>query len=228
MEQLKIWDHFQNSEKAEGAFVNAEPRYEFIAKQVKSGATTLNIGVGRGGLESMLIKNGVLVSSLDPSEESIDRLRKQYDLGDRAQVGFSQEMPFKNEQFEVVIMSEVLEHLSDEVLQSTVKEVRRVLKPGGIFIGTVPANELLADNYVMCPHCGESFHRWGHVQSFSEFRLEEIMVKNELTVKRIEIRSFPDWRRAGIRNFVKNSIRYLLGRMGSPISSPHIFFVMQL
>ena len=224
MDQTKIWDHFQSHDEMGDAFINALPRYEFLAKQIKSGMTILNIGVGRGGLESILVKKRVVVYCLDPSEETIDRLRKQYDLGVRAQVGFSQSMPFQDSGFDVVIMSEVLEHLTDDVLHSTLGEIRRVLKPGGFFIGTVPANERLMDNQVVCPHCGELFHRWGHVQSFTLMRLRETLSSNNFTVQRIETRAFPDWHRGGVKNFIKTSLRYVLGRAGAPIASPSLFF----
>lgn len=224
MDQTKIWNHFQNNDKTGDAFIGALPRYEFLAKQIQSGMTILNIGVGHGALESILIKKGVVVNCLDPSEETIDRLRKQYDLGVRAQAGFSQSMPFQDSEFDVVIMSEVLEHLTDDVLHSTLGEVRRVLKSNGFFIGTVPANEILMDNHVVCPHCGKLFHRWGHMQSFSLFRLRETLSLKDFAVQRIETRAFPDWRRRGLKNFIKSSIRYVLGRIGSPIASPNIFF----
>lgn len=224
MNQTKIWDHFQNNEEMDAAFDKAFPRYEYIAQQVASRVSVLNIGVGRGGLENILLKKGALVSCLDPSESTIDRLRKQYQLGERAQVGFSQSMPFTDSQFDIVIMSEVLEHLSDEVLCSTLAEVRRVLKPDGRFIGTVPSNEALVDSRTVCPHCGEAFHRWGHLQSFSMARLRELLLRNNFAVLRTETRAFPNWRRGGWRNLVKNSIRYVLGRTGSPISSPNIYF----
>jgi SAM-dependent methyltransferase len=224
MNQKKIWDRFQNNEEMDGAFDDAYPRYEYIAQQVSSGVNVLNIGVGRGGLENILLKKGALVSCLDPSESTIDRLRKQYELGERAQVGFSQSIPFPDSNFDVVVMSEVLEHLSDEVLSSTLVEVRRVLKPDGRFIGTVPANEALLDNRTVCPHCGEVFHRWGHLQSFSTARLCKLLLVNNFAVLRTETRAFPDWRRSGWRSLVKSLIRYVLGRAGSPISSPNIYF----
>ena len=224
MDQSKIWDHFQNDDEAGDVFVNALPRYEFIAQRIASGMSVLNIGVGRGGLEAILIKKGAVVSCLDPSESTIDRLRKQYELGERARVGFSQAIPFPDSQFEVVVMSEVLEHLSDDVLNSTLVDVRRVLKPDGHFIGTVPANENLPDNGAMCPHCGKSFHRWGHLQSFSLIRLRELLLANSFSILRNETRAFPDWRRSGGKNIIKNSIRYVLGRAGSPIASPCIYF----
>lgn len=224
MDQTKIWDHFQNDDEIGDVFINAFPRYEFIAQQIASGMSVLNIGVGRGGLENILLKKGAVVSSLDPSESAIDRLRKQYELGERAQVGFSQSIPFPDGQFDVVVMSEVLEHLSNDVLNSTLVEVRRVLKPDGYFIGTVPANENLLDNRAVCPHCGGSFHRWGHVQSFSPMRLRELLLANNFAVRRNETRAFPDWRRSGWNNLIKSLIRYVLGRAGSPIASPNIYF----
>jgi SAM-dependent methyltransferase len=175
MEQTKIWDHFQNNDETVDAFVNARPRYEYIALQIASKKRVLNIGVGRGGLETILLTKGAVVSCLDPSEKSIASLRKQLALGDQAQVGYSQAIPFAEGQFDVVVMSEILEHLSDEVLCATLSEVSRVLAIGGRFIGTVPADENLSSSQVMCPHCGELFHRWGHIQAFSRSRLTQIL-----------------------------------------------------
>lgn len=183
MDQTKIWDYFQDDDAVGDTFINARPRYEYLARQVASGMHVLNIGVGRGGLENILLKKGVVVSCLDPSENAIDSLRKHYALGDRAQVGFSQAMPFRESQFDVVVMSEVLEHLGDDALNSTLVEVRRVIKPGGRFVGTVPADENLLENRVMCPHCGEPFHRWGHLQSFSEKRMAALLAEQFDTVR---------------------------------------------
>jgi predicted SAM-dependent methyltransferase len=96
-------------------------------------------------------------------------------LGDRAQVGYSQATPFTDHHFEVVVMSEVIEHLTDEELPATSKEVLRVLESGGRFIGTRPADENLLANQIMCPHCGRTSHRWGHIQTFNRNSLEQIL-----------------------------------------------------
>lgn len=183
MDQTKVWEYFQNDNEVGEVFNGARPRYQFLAEQIAPGLHTLNIGVGRGGLEAILVKKGVMVSCLDPCEATIERLRKNYALGDSAKVGFSQANPFPDGQFDVVVMCEVLEHLSDDVLHATLSEVRRVLKPGGRFIGTVPADENLLENRVMCPFCGESFHRWGHLQSFGEERLGVMLAEQFYKVK---------------------------------------------
>jgi SAM-dependent methyltransferase len=175
MDQERIWDYFQNDDEVGDAVFNARPRYEYVARQIAPGTHALNVGVGRGGLESVLLKKGVRVSALDPGEKSIERVRAQLGLGDSAKVGFSQAMPFANSEFDFVVMCEVMEHLSDDIIAASLVEVERVLKPGGRLVGTLPADEDLLANRVVCPHCGETFHRWGHLQSFSEPRLRRLL-----------------------------------------------------
>lgn len=123
-------------------------------------------------LENILTKQGCKVYSLDPSVAAIEKLRKILGMDDlTAKVGYSENIPFGDNTFNVVIMSEVIEHLTDEIISKTFQEVHRVLVPGGRYIGTVPADENLKENEAVCPDCGKVFHRWGHVQSFTGNRL---------------------------------------------------------
>ena len=223
MKQELIWDYFQNNDAVGDTFINARPRYEYLAQQIASGMRALNIGVGRGGLEAILVEKGVVASCLDPSEHAIDSLRKQYALGDRAQVGFSQAMPFQDSQFDVVVMSEVLEHLADDVLTATLVEARRVLKPGGRFIGTVPADENLLENRVMCPHCGEPFHRWGHLQSFSEGRLGSLLAQQFDSVA-LSRHFFGDVRTLNWKGRISRLVKQILVRLGVTGNGETLFF----
>lgn len=223
MDQTKIWDYFQNDDEVGDVAFNARLRYEFLAQQIGPGMQVLNVGVGRGGLEAILVKKGVLVSSLDPSANAIDSLRKQYALGDRAHVGFSQAMPFPDCQFDVVVMSEVLEHLVDDVLSATLSETRRVLKQGGRFIGTVPADENLLDNRVMCPHCGEFFHRWGHLQSFGAGRLNTMLLEQFHSVK-ISRHFFGDVRTLNWKGRLSWGLKKSLVGLGIRGSGENFFF----
>jgi len=224
MEQSKIWDHFQGSGAVDDVFAGSLPRYAYLARQLRAGTHVLNIGVGRGGLEQLLIDKGVIVSSLDPGTASIEGIRARLGMGERARVGYSQSMPFDDASFDAVIMSEVLEHLTDDVLTATFSEVARVLKPDSRFIGTVPHDENLADNITLCPHCGERFHRWGHVRSFDPARLSQSLAGGGFRVVRMQVMAFVDWRRSGIGNFLKSTVRHVLGRMGARIAIPSIYF----
>ncbi len=175
MKQDSIWDVYQNDENMVGHACQGAGRHRFIADRLRGGQRVLNIGVGSGTLEELLVSRGIRVSCLDPSETSITNLRSRLGLGDAARVGHSQALPFGDDSFDVVVMSEVLEHLDDETLTATLGEVKRVLVDSGRFVGTVPADEVLAQNIVVCPQCQERFHRWGHVQSFDRSRLEQTL-----------------------------------------------------
>lgn len=223
MDQTKIWDYYQNNEEIGNTFANARLRYAFIARQIIPGMNVLNIGVGRGGLEAMLLKKGVCVSCLDPSEMAIKDLRDQYGLANRAQVGFSQSIPFADRQFDVVVMSEVLEHLADTMLHATLREVKRVLKPDGRFIGTVPADENLLENRVMCPHCGEPFHRWGHLQSFSEGQLGVVLSQQFGNVK-LSRRYFGDVRKFNWKGRLNWGLKKILLGLGIKGRDENLFF----
>ena len=192
MNQEKIWDYFQNNPEVSDIAFKADSRYQFITRKIISGSNVLNIGVGKGGLEEILLAKNVNVFCLDPNEESIRVLKTRFDLGEKARVGFSQAIPFDDNFFDTVIMSEVLEHLSDDVLEKTIKECRRVLRSGGVFIGTVPADEDLIVNRVICPECGKAFHRWGHLQTFSQERIKT-MLSNEFSEPSVQRKYFGNW-----------------------------------
>ena len=100
--QEKIWEHFQN----EGleSFSQSRGRLEFLVRYLSSATRVLNIGVGNGVLESLAVIKGVDIWSLDPSERSIERLRQLLGVGEKAQVGYSQAMPFADSHFDAVVM----------------------------------------------------------------------------------------------------------------------------
>lgn len=224
--QDKIWNYFQNENRE--AFDGALPRLSFLCKKFKKGQKVLNIGVGNGSFEKLAKFSELDVYSLDPNEKSIENLKKILQLSEaKVKVGYSQTIPFNDEAFDAVVMSEVLEHLSDEVLEQTLLEVKRVLKKGGRFLITVPYDEVLSDNVSICPNCESVFHRWGHVQSFTKESLQVLLEKAGFVIKKNEIRSFPDWSRNGLVNKFKSIIRYFLGRFGVRVSSPTVFIIAE-
>lgn len=223
VQQDVIWKHYQIQDR--GVFDLSYPRLRFLAERCRPGTRVLNIGVGSGYLDKLLADRGVDVYSLDPCGESITRLRNELEMGERARQGYSQAIPFDAGYFDKVIMTEVLEHLQDDALHASLGEVRRVLKPGGEFTGTVPFREDLPANVVICPHCQAQFHRWGHYQRFDASLLGALFQQHGFCVKRMYARSFPDFNRPGLMNFIKAVSRYFLGRLGEPLVGPNLFFV---
>lgn len=221
MNQTRIWDHFQS--EGIDSFRNSAPRKRFLVERLRRGQRVLNIGIGGGFFELIALRRQIEVYSLDPSEAAIKRVRDTLGMGDRAVIGRAEAAPFEDGHFEAVVMSEVLEHLDDEALSGALAEVRRLLAPAGRLLVTVPHNENLADGVVVCPCCGEQFHRWGHVRSFDRPLLRETLARHGFVVRKLSLQAFPDWRRRGLRAWFKSITRFLLGKLGMPIAQPCIF-----
>ena len=225
MEQQKIWEYFQNDGLNPDTF--SEARQRFMLRYLKPSQDVLNIGVGSGALERLGVAKGVNMYSLDPNRNAIERLRESLGLAGRAQVGFAESMPteIEKERFDVVVMSEVLEHLDDESLAGALDNVLRVLKPQGSLLISTPYREDLNSNIAVCPDCGKVFHKFGHVQSFDKDRMRFVLERSEFKVDKIIVTSFVDWQRRGIKNLFKSIFRLVLARLGEGISDPHLVFI---
>lgn len=222
--QDRIWEVYQNDEELMSIGCRNTARIIFIAKRLPAGVKVLNIGVGTGRLEEMLVRKGIDVYTLDPSETSIKRIRHLIGLGEeKAKVGYAQAIPFPDASFDFVVMSEVLEHLSDEVLSTALLEVHRVLKEHGYFIGTVPADENLRESLVVCPSCGSRFHRWGHVQSFSAQRLITCL-KSVFSFVQVKRRYFCDYSELNWKGKITGTIKYMQAIMNLKGSNQHFYF----
>lgn len=223
MQQDKIWDYFQNEGLGHRKFPEARQRY--MLRYLARGWKVLNVGVGSGALERLGTEKGVEMYALDPSEKAIERLRQALGLGDRAQVGYAQQMPFDSDFFDVVVMSEVLEHLDNDILPLALQEVLRVLKPQGFLLASTPYKEDLGPNRVVCPDCGAVFHKVGHVQSFDKNTMRQRLEAAGFGIQRLWISTFVDWQRRGVLNWLKSVVRLTLARMGEGIADPHLIVI---
>ncbi len=222
MDQDAIWDYFQN--EAGASFAGSETRLGYLAGLITPSAAVLNIGVGGGTFETQAIARGLKIFSLDPNTKSIERLRERYSLGDRARVGYSQQIPFPDCSFDAVVLSEVLEHLSNDVIDTTLREVQRVLRTNGRIIGTVPARENLAAETVVCPDCSKRFHRWGHAQSFTCDRMRELLAAR-FTDLRVWERPFVPFRTLNWKGKIQGLMRLLLYFCGFHGEQENIVFL---
>lgn len=194
--QKNIWDREQ-VKRIEAGYDTNKRRLGLILKSIcdmggeKNPASTrvLNIGIGNGYLEAVLLARGFEVYSLDPSENAVKAITKKLGVSpDRFRVGSAAEMPFDSDFFDFVAMSEVIEHLDDATLSACMNELTRVLKPHGVFLGTCPDDEDLERNTVTCPHCAERFHRVGHVRSFTVKSMKDLLSKHFTNVRCSSIR----------------------------------------
>ena len=147
---------------------------------LQPGDLVLDAGAGFGRHAFELARRGANVVALDYMSEEVTAARGIFaamveagEIPEARYVGVMQgdatKLPFADASFDRVITSEVLEHIQDDV--AAVRELLRVLKPGGTIAATVPTwlpekvNWMLSDEYHAPKVAG------GHVRIYSATEL---------------------------------------------------------
>lgn len=90
----------------------------------------LDLGCGTGELASNFIKAGYSYYGVDIEPERIAYARKTYPQG-TFHVMDASDMAYPDGYFDQILITGVLHHLSDEEVRSIVREMKRILQPGG-------------------------------------------------------------------------------------------------
>jgi SAM-dependent methyltransferase len=102
----------------------------------RPGRRVLNAGAGQGTFSRLLEAHGFDVVSSDVSADCVDLLRG-FLKGPVVEADL-EELPFADATFDAAVLGEVLEHNHDD--RSALREIVRVLRPGGVVAISVPAN----------------------------------------------------------------------------------------
>ena len=113
-------------------------RAELERLHLPTGARLLDAGCGSGRTLDDLARYG-RVSGIDLSPEAVEAARRRGHADVR--VARVEELPFEDATFDVVTCLDVVEHTPDD--RATLAELRRVTRPGGVLIVTVPAYQAL-------------------------------------------------------------------------------------
>lgn len=104
---------------------------------LKTGESVLDVGCGTGTL-AIAAKHRVgssgTVYGVDASPEMLARARRKAEKAGVEIVfknGIGEALPFSDGQFDVVLSTVMLHHLGSKARQQCVREMRRVLRPGG-------------------------------------------------------------------------------------------------
>lgn len=128
-----------------------------------SGLQILDLGSGEGGTSAVLSQNNSVISF----DLSLLRLKRQRDKGKFEKInGNALNIPFKPNQFDLIILQDVIEHLTD--INSFVKNLETILKPNGIIYLSTP-NKLSIFNFIADPHWGlpiVSVLRRNHIKKY--------------------------------------------------------------
>ena len=130
------------------------------------------VGSGNGNVAIPLRKSGIAVIGIEPLRSGVEGLANN---GFAAYWGTLEDLAFPDASIEAIGIFDVLEHLEQPEIVMT--EIRRVLKPGGLLITTVPANQWLFSDFDLSI---------GHFRRYSRKSLQKLLVQNGFSSNKIQ------------------------------------------
>ncbi len=104
-----------------------------VRSHVTAESRVLDLGCGRGGVVELIWRDVRFAAGLDPDSLSLAEHRA---AGMPVVRGIGERLPFVDGSFDLIVCLWVLEHLREPRI--TLREVNRVLRPGGHFIFVTP------------------------------------------------------------------------------------------
>jgi SAM-dependent methyltransferase len=137
----------------------------------RPGERVLDAGCGSGWLASMGAATGAWMCALDLAPQGVAGAKRRFPELRRLAAGDLYHLPFASGSLDAVVLSEVLEHLDD--IGGALRQVHRVLRPGGRALVSVPYRERIA--YHLCIHCNRFTPANAHLHSFGPGDLERLL-----------------------------------------------------
>ena len=143
----------------------ARDRAETVVSMIPPGVqSVLEVGCGDGIIINQV--GGKNTMGVDISAKGLDKVTGP------SMLAFARDLPFEDRSWDLVIASEVIEHILDEEYERSLGEIARVA--GKHILITVPNRENLALDVTRCPECGATFHAFYHLRSYGPEKLRPL------------------------------------------------------
>ena len=109
---------------------------EGVLRQVGCGQKILDVGCGTGTLGFEIKKRGNEVWGLDINKKAIDLAKKKLDKTFLYDAADPDDLPIKDEKFDVIVFADILEHLDEP--EAVLLEYKKYLKEDGRIIVSLP------------------------------------------------------------------------------------------
>lgn len=117
-----------------------------------------DIGCGDGTITQQ-IKNNHFIVGIDRSKTALMKVILPRILSSADQLAI------KDNSFDLVLSSELLEHLEDDIFNSTLEEIKRISRK--YILLTFPNAETIEKDFVKCPNCGNVFNKSYHLRKLT-------------------------------------------------------------
>lgn len=184
----KFWDYWSSREDRDSWYFShyyGEALVNFARWSGLLKGEVLDYGFARGLFLPRLLEAGVGVTGVEFSQRAVARANERFrdhPNWRRAVEAESLPTPLPSDRFDLIYCIEVVEHLPDAWLGTTLAELHRVAKPGGHVILTTPHTEDLEAAEVFCPFCDSLFHPVQHLRSVTPDFLSRSLAENGFEV----------------------------------------------
>lgn len=146
-------------------------RYNAVLDIVK-GRKVLDAACGAGYGTALMATAAESVTGIDISAETIEYAQKRY--AERKNARYVEasiaELPFEDDSFDVIVSFETIEHVTEELQDSFLKEIKRCLKKDGILVMSSPDKRTYTD---LTGHINKFHIKEFYVDEFEDFLKRE-------------------------------------------------------
>lgn len=186
-----LWDSFNDHK------IRYKQDLELINRYFKEGKI-LDVGASPFHITFCLKQLGFEVTGVDINPDPFKSFINKYNLVIKKTNIETEELPFKTNAFDFIIFNEVFEHLRINPI-FTLKEINRVLKPGGVLLLTTP--NLYAIHKIFMFNLGKSFNDAydefnklniygyiGHIREYSTSEIRKFLQNTNFKIENIVYR----------------------------------------
>lgn len=181
----QVYKKHHDDRRRSGFAILEKERGALFKKLVGTGKKVLDLGC-RDGVITKYFVEGNDVTGADIDSGSLESINKNLGIKTLHLDIHSDNWPIQSESFDVAVAGELLEHLYFPA--EVVARVSKILKPGGLFIGSVPNAFALKNRikYLFAIKRGTPLKDPMHINQFSWRELGEI-----LNISFSEVKLFP-------------------------------------
>lgn len=151
-EQDAVWGHVKDRPAI-------REKVRMFVHTIPEGVQTIvDVGCGDGAITNELARRWE-VTGVDSSQTALDHVTAKSVMADAT------DLPFEDRSFDLVLSSQMLEHLDPSDYTAALSEILRVAREYVLI--SVPYREDLGLRLIRCPRCGWRGHVWGHRRTFT-------------------------------------------------------------